>query len=247
MPALALLLAARAASLNLCTDEYLLLLAKPQEIASVSYLSQDARESPLWRNARAHHVNFGTIEQVIRKRPNILLTMGGGGRASGLIAARMNMREVDLTPPSSLDDVAANLRVVAGALGHPDRATAWLLRLDRLRRTQPQTAKDAIFLGGGGRTFQPGSPGILWLRLAGLQQRSLPGGRASLETLLMRPPTVLVESNYRRAQISSETGWLNHPVVRRIHARRLTADGRAWTCMGPLMIVETERLRKALK
>ena len=45
MPAFASLLAAsaalRVASLNMCTDEYLLLLARPSEIASVSRLSRD--------------------------------------------------------------------------------------------------------------------------------------------------------------------------------------------------------------
>ena len=49
MPASALLIGARIASLNLCTDEYLLLLARPQEIAGVSFLSQDPLESPLTR------------------------------------------------------------------------------------------------------------------------------------------------------------------------------------------------------
>ena len=156
------------------------------------------------------------------------------------------MRAVDLLPPSSVDDVAANLRTVAKALGEPNRASPWLLRLDRLRQTQPGRAQEAIYLSGGGRTFQDGSPGLEWLRLAGLKQRPIPGGRASLETLLTRPPAVLVQSNYRRAQVSSETAWLNHPVVRATKARRVTADGRSWTCMGPMMILEAERLRKAL-
>ena len=83
------------------------------------------------------------------------------------------------------------------------------------------------------------------MRLAGLQQRALPGGRASLETLLVRPPAVLVESRYRSAQLSSGVRWLEHPIVRNAKARRLAADGRRWTCMGPLMIDEIERLRAA--
>ena len=65
MPASALLAAASIASLNLCTDEYLLLLARPQEIASVSFLSQDPQESPLWKLARRHHSNRGSLEQVL--------------------------------------------------------------------------------------------------------------------------------------------------------------------------------------
>ena len=89
MPASAFLLAARVASLNLCTDEYLLLLARPDEVASVSYLSQDPLESPLWRLGRRFHGNYGSFEQVLKTRPEVLLTMGGGGRASGLLAERI--------------------------------------------------------------------------------------------------------------------------------------------------------------
>ena len=86
MPASALLIGASVASLNLCTDEYLLLLARPPEIASVSFLSQDPLKSPLWRSARRYPANRGSIEDVLDRRPDIVLTMGGGGRATRLIA-----------------------------------------------------------------------------------------------------------------------------------------------------------------
>lgn len=247
MPASALLLAARVASINLCTDEYLLLLAEPQEIASVSYLSQDPLESPLWRSARRHHANHGSVEQVLKTRPSLLLNMGGGGRASALIAGRLKMRTLDLPAPQSVEAVGDNLKTVAEALGDRRRADPWLARLAKLQRTQPRTARDAVLLTGGGRSVQQGSPAISWLRLAGLQQRPLPEGRASLEMLLIRPPAVLVESSYRRKQVSSGTLWLSHPVVRRVKAKRLTTDGRAWTCLGPLMILEIERLRAAAR
>ena len=99
MPAFAFLAAsaaARIASLNLCTDEYLLLLADPRAIVSVSYLSQDVRESPLWQSARAHRGNRGSLEDVISLKPDLVLTMGGGGRATALLAKRLHIRAVDL-------------------------------------------------------------------------------------------------------------------------------------------------------
>ena len=247
MPASALLIGASVASLNLCTDEYLLLLAHSHEIASVSFLAQDPQESPLWRTARRYPANRGSIEGVLTRRPDIVLTMGGGGRATRLLARRLNIRPVELVSPSSLDEVVANLRTVAAALGEPGRAIPWLEKLARLQRTRPATSKDTLWLSGGGQTLAPGSIGTQWLRLAGLSQRALPGGRASLETLLAHPPAVLVRSRYRSAQISSGVRWLDHPIVRQAKARRLTADGRRWTCMGPLMIGEIERLRAAAR
>ena len=247
MPASALLIGASIASLNLCTDEYLLLLARRSEIASVSFLSQDPQESPLWRSARRFPANRGSIEDVLARRPDIVLTMGGGGRATRLLARRLRIRPVEMVSANSLQDVAANLRTVAAALGEPQRAQPWLDRLAQLQRTSPTTAKDAIWLSGGGSTLAAGSIGTQWLRLAGLDQRPLPGGRASLEMLLVRPPAVLVRSQYRSAQVSSGTRWLDHPIVRRAKSRRLTTDGRRWTCMGPLMIAEIERLRAAAR
>ena len=247
MPASALLIGASVASLNLCTDEYLLLLARPAEVASVSFLSHDPQESPLWRSARRHHSNRGSIEEVLARRPRVVLTMGGGGRATRLLARRLRIRPVEIVSPESLEDVAANLKTVAAALSDPRRAWPWLAKLERLQRTRPAAARDAVWLSSGGLTLAPGTIGSQWLRLAGLEQRALPGGRASLETLLVRPPAVLVRSRYRSAQVSSGARWLDHPIVRNAKAQRLATDGRAWTCMGPLMIGEIERLRARLR
>jgi iron complex transport system substrate-binding protein len=247
MPASALLLASaavRAASLNLCADEYLLLLAKPSEVASVSYLARDPLESPLWKVARTHPANRGSIEAVLGTRPTVVLTMGGGGRASGLIAKRLGLRTIDLKANATPADVETNLRIVASALRRPDAARKWIERLRRLQITAPATATDAIWLSSGGQSFGPGSAGSEWMRLAGFRQRALPGGRASLETLLVHPPKVIVESDYRRGQLSGGARWLQHPIVRNARSTRIRTDGRAWTCMGPLMIGEIERLRR---
>ena len=248
MPGFASLLvtsALRAASLNLCTDEYLLLLGRPGEIVSVSRLAQDPAESPLWRQARAYPANRGAIEQVLGQRPSLLLTMGGGGRSTTAIAPRLGIEVLDLPYPASIGDIAANMRTVAGALGDRHRAGAWLARLAQLK--PPSPPKDAMWVGGGGMSLAPGSPGAEWMALAGLAQRRLPGGRADLETLLLRPPAVLVRSDYRRGQMSQGIRWFDHPIVKRLAARTVLTDGRAWTCAGPLMLGEIERLRRLVK
>ena len=247
MPASALLAAVSVASLNLCTDEYLLLLAKPQEIASVSFLSQDPGESPLWKLARGHHSNRGSLEEVLSAKPSLVLTMGGGGRATALIARKLRMQVIDLPPAMSVDDVSANLVKVAIALGEPQRAATWVQRMERMRSGMPRRAVDAIWLSSGGQSLSAPSVGSEWLRLAGLKQRPLTGDRVSLETLLVRPPAVLVQSRYRTSQMSRGAAWLNHPILRNVKARRVTTDGRAWTCMGPLLIGEVERLRAELQ
>lgn len=250
MPGSALVLlasasAVRVASLNLCTDEYLLLLARPQQIVSVSYLAQDPHESPLWRQARAYLANRGSIEDVLTARPTFVLTMGNGGRATAMLAKRLHLQVMDVPNATDISGVARNLASIALALGEPAKARAWIDRLNSLRASAPKQATDTIWISGGGWSLGAQSMGAKWLRLAGFQQRALQGGRATLETLLIAPPRVLIRSNYRSGQMSGGELWLNNPIVRHSGARQLTTDGRPWTCVGPLMIPEIERLRKA--
>ena len=251
MPAFASVLAVsaavRAASLNLCTDEYLLLLAEQRQIVGVSYLARDERETSLWRLARHYSGNRGSIEDILPLRPNLLVTGGGGGRSTALLARRAGIRTVDITYAADLDGVAENLRKVAAALGNPARAEPWLRRLAALRRDAPARQLDTIWISGGGFSLSPESLGAQWLRLAGLRQRPLAGGRATLETLLTNPPRVLIKSDYRSNEMSGGERWLAHPIVRHAGARQMVTDGRPWTCVGPLMIPEIERLRALIR
>ena len=235
--------ALRVGSLDLCADEYLLSLALPREVASVSRLSHDPADSPLWRQARRYPANGGSVEGVLGTRPTLLLTVGGsGGRATGLIARRLGIRMLALPYPASLADVEANMVRVATALGDPTRAEAWRRRLAALEQRVPPPS-DAIFVTSGGNGLGAGSLGAAWLRLAGYRQRALPGGRMTLEQLALDPPAVLLLSDYRSAQASLGERWLRHPLIRRAPSRRIVAEGRRWTCAGPLMLGEIERLR----
>jgi len=232
----------RVASLDLCADEYLLLLARPNEIASVSRVAQDPADSVLWRQARRYPANHRGLESVIETRPTLLLSMGGGGRATALIAERLQIRTMTLHYPASIAEVEATMVRIATALGDARRADGWRRRLARLK-AKPLPQRDTIFLSGGGNSLAAGSMGAQWMALGGFRQRALPGGRASLETLATKPPQILLRSTYRRSQLSLGQRWLDHPLVRRSPARMIDTDGRPWTCAGPLLVTEIERLR----
>ena len=237
----------RVASLNLCTDELLLALGAPEQILSVTHLAQDPAETPLWQQARRYRRNDGSLLSVAAMRPDLVLTMGGGARDRLRIAARLGIPTLDLPFARSLGDVETSIRRVAGALGRPQAGASLLRRIAALRATAPPPRLDAIWLGGGGRTVAPGGLEAQWMALAGLRQRSLRGDRVSLETLLVRPPQVLLRSDYRQGQYSGEQRWLAHPLARRVRdANAIVTDGRRWTCMGPLLIGEVERLRRQL-
>ncbi len=235
----------RVASLNLCTDELVLMLAAPGQIVSVTHLAQQPAESPLWRQARRHRRNDGSLMSVARLRPDLVVTMGGGGRDRLRIAARLGIRTLDLPFAQNLAEVEASVARLALALGRPQAGAALLERMTALRRSAPAPRLDTIWLGGGGRTVSAQGLEAQWMALAGMRQRAMRGDRVPLETLVARPPAILLRSDYRQGQYSSGQRWLSHPVARRpVRSRTVPTDGRRWTCMGPLLVDEILRLRR---
>ena len=253
MPASALLIGAslaslRVASLNLCTDELLLAIAAPDQIVSVTHLAHKPQETTLWRQARRYPQNDGSLLSVVGDKPDLVLTMGGGARDRARIARRLGIRILDLPFPQRLGDVELQIRAVADALGRRPAGMRWIARLDALKRSRPRRQIDTIWLGGGGRSVQATGLAADWMRLAGFRQRPLNGDRVSLEQLLVRPPAVLLRSDYRSGEYSGAQRWLMHPLAKGTRrSRTVPTDGRAWTCMGPPMIDEVVRLREQLR
>jgi iron complex transport system substrate-binding protein len=230
-------------SLNLCTDELLLLLADPGKIASVTHLAGRPEEFPLWQQAQNYPANDGTLASAAIARPDLVLTMGGGGDRLR-IAERLGARTVDLPFPTSLDDVVAGIRSVAAALGRQAQGEALVASIAQLRVTAPDAATDTLWIGGGGRTVSADGLEAQWMALAGFRQRAVTGDQLQLETLLVSPPQVLLRSDYRQDQYSRPQAWLAHPLAgARDAGRSIATDGRRWTCMGPSLIGEIERLR----
>lgn len=238
----------RVASLNLCTDELLLMLAAPEQIVSVTHLSQQPAESPLWQQARRYRTNDGSLLSVAALRPDLVITMSGGGRDRTGIAQRLGISTLDLPFAASLGDVERSIAAVADALGRPAAGEHILARIRRLREGAPTSGLDTIWLGGGGRSVGAQGVEAQWMALAGFRQRLLQGDRVSLEILLARPPQILLRSDYRQGQYSGAQRWLSHPLARGTNRSRTVAtDGRRWTCLGPLLIDEIHRLRAEVR
>lgn len=248
MPASALALAAdaalRVASLNLCTDELLLLLGQPRQIVSISHLSQSPRETRLWRSARAFPANDGKLESVLARRPTVILTMGGSGGARQALARRFGARLIELPYPSTPAEVLTQARQVATLLGRSQAVLPFEQAFARLQSSR-RLLEEGAFVGGGGLSLSPQGLSADWLALAGFRQPPLANGRLSLEQLATKPPKWLIRSDYRADQASRGTAWLNHPLVTRLASRTIVTDGRPWTCGGLPMLREVARLRTA--
>jgi len=238
----------RVASLNLCTDELALLLARPGQLASVTRLGADPQETPLAARAHGLHVNSGRMDSVAHLRPDLVLTGGFTNRYAAELATRLGARVVDVPPPDSLASLRRNIRTVAAALGNRRGGEALIARMEAALGP-PRPARSALFLTGGGYTIRADGLAATYLAHAGLRQQAVPGGRVDLERLLANPPQVLVVSRYRAGQTSLNARWLDHPALAALPAalRVVPIDGRSWTCLGPLAAASVPALRAAIE
>lgn len=234
---------ARVVSLNLCTDEYLLLAARPGQIASISRLGADRQESPLADRAGGLATNSGKLTDVLSAAPDLVLTMGHDPQARAL-ARRLGLRLVALPYPASPAEVVAQLRTVAALVGNPAAGKHFARTVTALQTSAPP-ARPGLMIGGSG--LAPAMDGLTagWLRLAGVQQQQ--GGQISLERLLVNPPPIVIRNVYRSGQRSLPQAWSQHPALRQLRSRQVEADGRAFLCGGAAMPAEIARLRQVLQ
>lgn len=239
----------RVASLNLCTDELVLLLADRDQLVSVTKLGADARETRLAPRAAGLHRNNGRMESVAGLVPDLVITGGGANRYAAEMARRMGTRVVDVPPPTSIDEIRRNVRTVAAALAQPARGEAVIAHLDARLGAVPSRQQRAVLLSGGGYTVRPDGLSAGLARHAGLAQQSYPSERVALDRLLAAPPAVIVVTRYRAGQASLHQMWLAHPALKRLPAstRLLEIDGRSWTCLGPLVADDVAQLRERLQ
>lgn len=236
----------RVVSLNMCADELVLLLAAPDQVFSVTHLSQDRHEFPFWRTARRYRANDGSIASVAGMQPDLIVTMGGIARDQERLAARIGAQIVILPYPQTLEDIETATLQVAAALGREERARGFISALRHLEATRPATSTEAIFLSDGGLGVASASLDAQWLSLAGVAVPNNQGGRVTAEQMLIDPPTAVVRSDYREEQVSRGQFWPGFRFLERsAHTRTVSTDGRRWTCSGLSLLPEIMRLRRA--
>jgi iron complex transport system substrate-binding protein len=222
--------ARRVVSLNLCTDQLLVLLA-PDKIAALSVLARDPALSFVADRAESLPVVRASAEAVLRLRPDLVLAapFGAQGTLALLQAHGVRVMRVDL--PRDFDGIRAQVREVAAVLDATERGEALIAEMDRVLRglPHPEHPETALAWAPRGYTAGPGSLMDAVLRAASLTNIS-DGRRVGLEALLAAPPDLLVVPD-APAFPSLATEMLDHPALR--HLRRRAVPPSLTLCAGP--------------
>ena len=220
----------RVVSLNLCTDQLLVLLA-PEKIAALSQLSQDPALSFVATEARKYPQVRASAEAVLALRPDIVLAARYGAQTTLALLERHGVAVIRLDLPEDFPGIARLTREAAAALGVPDRAVPLLAAMDATLATARPPAHAMIAIGWEPRGYTAGPDSLMGavIRAAGLTNGAA-GQRLGTEALLRHRPDLLIVPDTPSFP-SLATEMLDGPALRGIPRRSLPPA--LTVCAGP--------------
>lgn len=234
----------RLASMNICSDQLLLLLAPRERIVSLSHLVADPVHSPLAAQAAGLNLNHAQAEELLPLEPDLVL----GGQFSATLASnllqRFGLPVLRLGVAHSLDEIRAQITTVADAIGEAQAGAVLVRALDteirRLRQAlSPLTqGKSALFFSSNGVAAGSATLQDDFLRSLGMVNAAAQlQGQASmpLEAVLRAAPDFLFVNPPRREDRLLAHPVLEHPALRTLpkRLRVIALPEHAFACAGP--------------
>ncbi len=186
-------------SLDYCSDQYVLMLADPDQIRAVSR-GADKDYSYMRARAKAHKRIRPTAEEALALAPDLVIRQWGGGPNANAAFARFGAEVVSLGYPEDFRGVRDNVRLVAAALQQIERGEALIdafdARLAALRAAAPSNIR-ALYVTPGGVTAGARTMIDAILSEAGVVNITSANGHAywpalPAEALLLDPPQLIV-------------------------------------------------------
>jgi iron complex transport system substrate-binding protein len=246
----------RIVSMNVCTDQLLIALADPEQIVGLSRFSRDA--SWAGDNISRYPILSGGAEDVLVSRPDIVVASLFDKRSTRELLKEHGLHVAEFALPQTLDQAKIQIREMGEIVGHPDRATREIARLDAAIARARQMVVDRHFsvLPLSRRGWVSGRDSFVssLMSEAGLFNAAGDlgngmGGFASLEAIVNLKPDFLLVSQAGDHAGDDGQAFLLHPALERFYppARRIVIPERLTECGGVMLAEALDALVKELK
>jgi iron complex transport system substrate-binding protein len=230
-------------SLNLCSDQLLVLLA-PEQVRALDFLARDPELSFVAAQAAHLPVVRADAEAVLNLHPDLVIAGRYGAQTTVSLLRARGLHVVQLDEPQDFDGIEKLVAQVADLLGVPQRGTAMVAKMQaRLAALSPSNGAPrprgrAVFYEAGGWTAGPGSLADAALHAAGWQNAGT-GGRMGLEKILAEKPDLLVSDTApSKPSMAQNLAW--HPALHGL--ARKTVPPALLICGGPFSVEAAEIL-----
>jgi iron complex transport system substrate-binding protein len=246
----------RVVSLNPCLDGILLEVADPSQIAALSHYSRNPSQSAVAFAARRYPFTWGSAEEVVALRPDLVLTGGMGAMALTNVLPRLNIRQASFTAPATVEESIAQVQQVAALVGRPERGEALAGRIRAaLAAAAPPPGEPrlrALVYEYHGMASGPGTLMDELMRRAGFENLAAAYGLRQtgdlpLELLAANPPQVLLAGRLAPGEPSWADRVLSHPALAALapRMRRASFPETLMFCGGPSIVPALAALVRA--
>lgn len=246
----------RIASLNLCTDQLLLMLVPRSRIVSVTDWASRPESSYMAAAAQNIPANRGSVETVLPQNPDLILAGEYTDVTLLKVLKHLGYRVETVPVPQNLEQTRAHILHFGELVGEPAAAKRIvedmdrrLSRIDTAVAALPRTELAAVYAPNG-LTVGRGAVLAQIIERAGWRnlgsELSIRGyGAISLEQLLIAQPRLLVlDITAAGNDDSIAHSYLAHPALSTLkkHARAVVISPALSECVGPNTIDAIELL-----
>lgn len=214
-------------SLSMCTDDLLLELLPPERIASITYYSRDPGISRQWPAAAKVRINWGTAEEVLEEKPDLVLAGTYTTPATRSVLKKLGWPLLEVPPAVNFDEIRAVTRQVARALKEEAAGEVLIAKMDttlrELAASMPAQNMRVAAWGEGGSIPGKGTLFDAILTAAGginIAATLDAGAYTSfdVEQLIAAHPDILAYASNVSDTPGLNTQLAQHPVIRKLYS-----------------------------
>lgn len=228
----------RIVSINLCADQLVLALADRAQIAGLTKNATDVEMSG--EAAKAHGIPLlsNSAEQILAIEPDLIIGMPASRSAALRALPRQDYPLLDLATANTLDEIYTSIRETAAAVGHPERGSALIARMQGELAGLPKPGEGRVaayyqrrgYMTGTGTLIDELMGRVGLVNLAGKLGKP-PLSQLSLEEMVAAQPDFLIVESATDVVTDQGSEMLHHPAIKDIP--RISIP-QAWTvCSSP--------------
>ena len=226
----------RIVSINLCADQLVLALADRSQISGLTHNATDTEMSGEAAKARGLPLLSNSAEQILAIEPDLIVGMPASRSAALRALPEQSYPLLDLDTANTLDEIYASIRQTAVAVGHPERGTALIARMQSELAGLPKPGKGRVaayyqrrgYMTGTGTLIDELMARVGLVNLAGKLGKP-PLSQLSLEEMVAAQPDYLIVESATDKVTDQGSEMLHHPALKDIP--RISVP-QAWTVCG---------------